>query len=102
MEWAIILVVCVYSWSPASSVRRVRQGPATVVDSMRESIHAVRCDFLQGIYTERADQVANAIMHIGFFACFHGISLERSRFRKNTLFFQARVVLKLLVSLIGL
>ena len=25
---------------------------------------------------------SSAIMHIGFFACFHGISLERSRFRK--------------------
>ena len=29
----------------------------------------------------------SAIMHIGFFACFHGISLERSRFRKIALFF---------------
>ena len=27
------------------------------------------------------------IMHIGFFACFHGISLERSRFSKIATFF---------------
>ena len=38
------------------------------------------------------------IMHIGFFAWFHGISLERSRLSP---FFQRRVVLKPLVSLIG-
>ena len=57
---------------------------ATVVDSMRESIHAVRCDFLslQGTQSERIRS-----MHIGFFACFHGISLERSRFRKIALLF---------------
>ena len=45
------------------------------------------------------------IMHIGFFACFHCISLERSRcsFQENLLFnFLARVALKRLVSLIGL
>ena len=29
----------------------------------------------------------SAIMHIGFFACFHGVYLERSRFRKNGLLF---------------
>ena len=40
------LLVCVYPWSPASSSRRVWHGLATVVDSMRESIHALRCDFL--------------------------------------------------------
>ena len=27
----------------------------------------------------------SAIMHVGFFACFHSISLERSRFRKIAL-----------------
>ena len=37
-------------------------------------------------------------MHIGFFAWFHGISLEGSRLSP---FFQRRVVLKPLVSLIG-
>ena len=40
----------------------------------------------------------SAIMHIGFFACFQGISLERSRF---LFIIQAHVVLKPLVSLIG-
>ena len=37
-------------------------------------------------------------MHIGFFACFQGKSLERSRF---LFIIQAHVVLKPLVSLIG-
>ena len=42
------------------------------------------------------------IMHIGFFACFHAISLERSRFSKNRhINFLALVALKLLVSLIS-
>ena len=42
------------------------------------------------------------IMHIGFLACFHAISLERSRFSKiSTLFFLPFVALKLLVSLIS-
>ena len=42
------------------------------------------------------------IMHIGFFACFHAISLERSRFSKiATLFFYVLVALKLLVSFIS-
>ena len=41
-------------------------------------------------------------MHIGSFACFHAISLERSRFSKiATLLFHALVALKLLVSLIS-
>ena len=37
------------------------------------------------------------IKHFGFFACFHAISLERSRF----IIFHALVALKLLVSLIS-
>ena len=42
------------------------------------------------------------IMHIGFLACFHAISLERSRFSKNChVIFPALVALKLLVSLIS-
>ena len=41
------------------------------------------------------------IMHIGFFASFHAISLERSRFSKIATFFRALVALKLLVSLIS-
>ena len=45
-NWWAGLFVCVYSWSPASSSRRLWQGLATAVDSMRESIHAIRCDFL--------------------------------------------------------
>ena len=42
------------------------------------------------------------IMHIGFLACFHAISLERSRFQRNRhVNFLALVGLKLLVSLIS-
>ena len=41
------------------------------------------------------------IMHIGFLACFHAISLERSRFSEIATFFLALVALKLLVSLIS-
>ena len=74
------LFVCVYSRSlPLVARGESDWASFTVVDSMRNSIHAIRW------YTERADQVASAIMHIGFFACFHGISLERSRFRKIAL-----------------
>ena len=52
--------------------------------------------------TERAKPEPVLIMHIGFFACCHAISLERSRFSKiATLFFLALVALKLLVSLIS-
>ena len=41
-------------------------------------------------------------MHIGFLACFHAISLERSRFSKNRhVIFLALVALKLLVSLMS-
>ena len=39
------------------------------------------------------------LMHIGFFACFHAISLERSQ-RNRHIVFLALVALKLLVSLI--
>ena len=40
-------------------------------------------------------------MHIGFFACFHAISPERSRFSKIATFFLPLVALKLLVSLMS-
>ena len=40
-------------------------------------------------------------MHIGFLACFHAISLERSRFSEIATFFLALVALKLLASLIS-
>ena len=42
------------------------------------------------------------IIYIGFFVCFHAISLERSRFRKiPTSVFNALVALKLFISLIS-
>ena len=41
------------------------------------------------------------IMHIGFFACFHVIFLQRSRFSEIVTFFLALVELKLLLSLIS-
>ena len=42
-NWWAGLSVCV---SPATSLQRVWHGLAAVVDSKRESIHALRCDFL--------------------------------------------------------
>ena len=50
----------------------------------------------------RGKPVHVLIMHIGFFACFHAISLECNRFGKTaTLFFMPLyIALKLLVSLI--
>ena len=46
--------LCSYSWSPASSSRRVWHGLPTLVDCMRESIHALCSNFLclQDIYAE--------------------------------------------------
>ena len=41
------------------------------------------------------------IMHIGFLACFHAISLERSRFSKIATFFSCPCAMKMLVSLIS-
>ena len=41
------------------------------------------------------------IMHIGFFACFHAIFLERSFQQNRHITFLALVALKLLVSLIS-
>ena len=70
----------------------LENGLATVVDSVRESIHAIRCDFLcpKGTQSESGSgrSKPSGILHIGFFACF-------------SLFFQARVVMNPLVSLIG-
>ena len=58
---------------------------------MLESLHAFHCDIwcLQGAQTDQDEvtvTVNSAIMHIGFFY-FHGISLERSGFRKIALLF---------------
>ena len=72
------------SWS-LTSLLRVGHRVATLLDSTRESILALRYNFwrLQG---SRGKPVLN--LHIGSFACFHAISLERSRFSKiATLFF---------------
>ena len=80
-NWWVGPRACVYSRGlHASSWRRVWHGLATQVDSVRESTLALSCDFLslQGINTEQE------IMHIGFFACFHGISLKHRCFRKIT------------------
>ena len=80
-NWWVGPRACIYSRGlHASSWRRVWHGLATQVDSVRESTLALSCDFLslQGINTEQE------IMHIGFFACFHGISLKHRCFRKIT------------------
>ena len=80
--WSILLVVSY------RSLLRVGHRVATLLDSTRESILALRYNFwrLQGTQSCRGKPVL--IMHIGFFACFHAISLECSRFSKiATLFF---------------
>ena len=55
MGWAGFLYL--YSWYPASSSRTVWHGLATVVNSMRESIHAIRCDFLCLQDTQSKDSI---------------------------------------------
>ena len=69
---------------------RLAESLTRVVDSMRESIHAL-------FVTSWASKVhrlsgsgrgePSAIMHIGFFACFHGLPLKRSRLRKIAFLF---------------
>ena len=52
-------------------------------------------------YTERAGSgrgKPSAIVHSDFLACFHSLPLKRSRFRKSSVIFKARIVPKLLVS----
>ena len=60
------------------------------------------CLLVSPTYAEQADQV-KVTQHIGFFTCFHGISLKHSRFRKSPFYFSGShiIVLKPLVSLIG-
>ena len=78
-NWGAGLFVCVNSWSPASSSRRVRHWLVTVVDSMRESIHTICCDFLspQGTQERARSQCT----------CFHSILSQKNR----PFVFQARV-----------
>ena len=73
------------SWS-LTSLLRVGHRVATLLDSKRESILALRYNFwrLQGTQSCRGKPVLN--LHIGSFACFHAISLERSRFSKIATF----------------
>ena len=80
--WSILLAVSY------RSLLRVGHRVATLLDSTQESILALRYNFwrLQGTQSCRGKPVLN--LHIGSFACFHAISLERSRFSKiATLFF---------------
>ena len=74
---------------------------ATLVGSMRVSIQALT-SWAPKVHRASGSGCAklSAIVHICFFACYHGMSLKCSRFRKIT-FLQAHVVLKPLVSLIG-
>ena len=75
----------------ASSSRRVWHGLATQVDSMQESLHALKCDFLTLQGTQSECGKPSAIMHIEFFACFHSIlSLENSRYRTIAFFSGSR------------
>ena len=94
--------ICLYSWYPASSSRRVWHGLATVVDSMRESIHALRCDFLclQDTQSERTRwRYACANLHISSLTCFsrHNFRTQHFYYFKN----KASATLNPLVSLFG-
>ena len=116
-NWWAGLSVCV---SPASSSRRVWHGLATVVDSVRESIHALRCDLLclQDTQSERTwsksrsrsavPRISNAyniqlIDGLGHATQPATVPVYRSQtqsFQENRLIiFQVCVVLKTLVSL---
>ena len=91
-NWWAGLLICVYSWSPASSPRRVWHGLATVVDSMRESIPCPSLWLLvPSRYTERASECARGKpVLIGIFAfslVFHAVTLDRSCFRENPTYF---------------
>ena len=102
-NWWTGLFVCVYSWSPASSSRRFWHGLVTVVDSLRASIHAIRCDFLspQGTQSNRIRSPQCDYAYWLFRLFSRHISRTQS-FQENRPFLsQARVVLKPLVSLIG-
>ena len=50
--WAGLFSMRLLAVSPASSSRRVLHGLATAVDRMRESIHALRCVFLNLLGTQ--------------------------------------------------
>ena len=64
----------------------VGHGLATLVDSMRESIYALRCDSfcLQSAQSKQnRSSKPVLITYIGFFACFHSIFFTCSGFRKG-------------------
>ena len=104
-NWWAGLLVCIYSCSPASSLWRVWHGLATAVDSMRESIHALRCDFLrlrdkQRERTGRGKPVLISIIGLlTWFSCHNSRTqyFNENRHFKN----EASVALNLLVSLFG-
>ena len=77
--------LCLLVVSPTSSSRRVWHVIATVVDSMRESIHALCCDLcLQDIHRASRPCWGKPVL-ISILACrlcFDAITLERSTFTK--------------------
>ena len=74
----------VYSWSSASSSRRVWQRLATVVESMRESIHVLSWDYLslQGMQSKHIQGKPVLICILACSLGFHAITFERSVFTK--------------------
>ena len=80
---------------------RVRHGLATVVDSMRESIHAIRCDCMSKVH--RASRSGRGKpCAIWLFRLF-SVHISRTKsFQENRLIiFQAPIVRNPLVSLMG-
>ena len=82
--WAGFSFSC-YSWSLASS-RRVWRGLTTLLDSMREAIHALRCIFwcLRGTQSTLIDQtVVSRPIHCVFaYWLFRALALQRSSSEK--------------------
>ena len=87
--WAGFSFSC-YSWSLASS-RRVWRGLTTLLDSMREAIHALRCIFwcLRGTQSTRIDQtvVSHPVRCVFAYWLFRALALQRSSFRENPTYF---------------
>ena len=75
-----------YSLYPASSSRRVWHGLATVVDCMRELIHALRCDFCAFKSERTRSREACANLHISSLFCFSRHNFRTQNFYRNRYF----------------
>ena len=117
----IIIIVDIYACAPL--IDGLGHGPRNAVHDQPRDLSQASCVIVSGFSTAldldtnplsnlirpRCAERAKAsqgkpvlIMHIGLFACFHAISLERSHFSKVPhVIFHSLVALKRLVSLIS-